>query len=283
MDICPSCGKSVSCVLSSFDDQRQCTCRDVEDKSIEDLGDTLNESFHIEDAQNEKHLDVPHKDDINHVDNGISDGELKIFETEPVPVASQKCFCRCKTIPPSSKMSSCSAFSDEGEESGSKLQENSSAEYSCTTDLRTMALPTPLKLVSAMKGSRERQGMEPKKLTVTWAPDVYDPRPTSLSHVPKSKGQQRSKNNNKKNGKNKQKGKASRGSGSKDKKQFRKISANSDLCYKSLDARDRLVYHDDFGDPDEMEFVVGSPDPYCGSSFLKKSLGKVHMSVAEAL
>ncbi|XAR50952.1 hypothetical protein NMG60_11005420 [Bertholletia excelsa] len=34
---------------------------------------------------------------------------------------------------------------------------------------------TPLKLVSALKGSREKQGLPAKKLTVTWAADVYDP------------------------------------------------------------------------------------------------------------
>lgn len=136
-----------------------------------------------------------------------------------------------------------------------------------------------LKLVSAMKGSREKQGASPRKLTVTWAPDVYDPIPNSLSHSVKGKQKKsrkdkdkdRDNNYNKKNGRKGQKGSYSRGGGGKDKKQFRKFGGRSDKCYKTMDASD------DLGD-----FDVGSPD-YCGSSFLKTSATKVHYSVTEAL
>ncbi|KAJ6742124.1 hypothetical protein OIU85_016226 [Salix viminalis] len=134
---------------------------------------------------------------------------------------------------------------------------------------------TRLPFVSAMKGSREKQG-SPRKLTVSWAPDVYDPIPNSLSHSVKSKPKKsrkdRDKDNthNKKNGKKGQKGSSSKGLGGKDKRQFRKSGGRSDKCYKT----DASEGSDDFG--------VGSPD-YCGSSFLKNSAAKFHYSVAEAL
>lgn len=43
--------------------------------------------------------------------------------------------------------------------------------------------PAPLELTSAFKGSHEKQGGAPRKLTVTWAPDVYDPPPTQLLDI----------------------------------------------------------------------------------------------------
>ncbi|XVF08051.1 hypothetical protein REPUB_Repub06bG0192200 [Reevesia pubescens] len=146
---------------------------------------------------------------------------------------------------------------------------------------RSISLPTPLNLVSALKGSREKQGLPPKKLTVKWAPDVYDPPPTSVLHTVRSKKQQKSKKNNdkKKNGKKGQKGNnSSRGSG-KDNKQFRRGGGSSDRSYKPLEIQDRLLNAS--GDLDG--FNIDSPDPYCGRSFLKKSLTGMHYSVAEAL
>ncbi|KAL3646647.1 hypothetical protein CASFOL_009191 [Castilleja foliolosa] len=47
----------------------------------------------------------------------------------------------------------------------------------------------PLKHISALKGSREKQLMAPKNLSVTWAPDVYDPTPRSVSHALSSRNQ----------------------------------------------------------------------------------------------
>ncbi|XWS55697.1 hypothetical protein CRYUN_Cryun09bG0023200 [Craigia yunnanensis] len=148
----------------------------------------------------------------------------------------------------------------------------------------SISLSTPLKLVSALKGSREKQGLTPKKLTVTWAPDVYDPPPPTLVlHTVRVKKQQKSKKNNdkKKNGKKGHKGNnSSRGSGGgKDCKQFRRGCGSSDRCYKRLEVQDRVV--NAAGDLDG--FNVSSPDPYCGSSFLKKSPTRMHYSVTEAL
>lgn len=133
----------------------------------------------------------------------------------------------------------------------------------------------PMKVVPAIKGSREKQGIPPKKLSVTWAPDVYDPIPTSASHVPSNKN----RSNGKKSGKYKHKGssgKSSRGSkGGKDKKQVRKNGGGSTKL---------KPFHEDcgVGFGEGQDFDVGSPDPFCGSSFLKNSVTKMHFPVGEA-
>lgn len=114
-----------------------------------------------------------------------------------------------------------------------------------------------------MKGSREKQGVLREKLTVKWAPDVYDPRPTSVSHSVKSKSSQKSKNkkNEKRNGKKGQRGNSSQGGSGKEKKQSRKAAKGSDK----------------FGN-----FEVGSSNSLCGSSFRQISRTEVHFSIAEA-
>lgn len=142
-------------------------------------------------------------------------------------------------------------------------------------------LQTPLKLVSAIKGSRQKLGSQPRKLTVTWAPDVYDPVPTAVSHVP-NKGQCH-KSGKKKNGKNKQKnnGKSSRGSKGKDKKQARKHGGNSQISYHPLDDSNITASSGEV-QSSVVDFDIGRPDPFCGSSFLRKSITKLHFPVAEA-
>lgn len=142
---------------------------------------------------------------------------------------------------------------------------------------------TPLKLVSAMKGSREKEGIPFNKLNVTWTPDVYDPPPTIVSHTVRTYKKQQQSKNNRKNGKNKQKGKSPRGSNGKDKKQLRKTVGSGDRGFRSYEVKDKLIASNFIDTSRELEdFEVGSPDGYCGSSFLRKSLTKVHFSVAEA-
>ncbi|KAI3677097.1 hypothetical protein L1987_86717 [Smallanthus sonchifolius] len=78
------------------------------------------------------------------------------------------------------------------------------------------SLPMNLKLVSAVKGSREKQRTgPPQKLTVKWAPEVYDPVPTSVSHAVTNKPQKQSKKKSK--SKQKNGSKTSRGNKHKDK------------------------------------------------------------------
>ena len=138
-----------------------------------------------------------------------------------------------------------------------------------------------------MKGSREKQGMTPpEKLTVRWAPDVYDPPPSISTSTSVKIKKPRPKSESKryydyKNGKNKQKGKPSKGSSSKDKKHVRKHGGSSNKYFQTLDNDDRVV---DYNEPcgESGGFGVGSPNSYSGSSFLKKSVRELHFSIAEA-
>lgn len=144
-------------------------------------------------------------------------------------------------------------------------------------------------LIPALKGSREKYRGSPMKLTVKWAPDVYDPVPTLMSHTVKNKKQQKSrkkknekkyeKKTEKKNGKKGQKGNSSSHGGSgKDKKQARKQGGHSDLSFESLDSHDNVT-----GASSELDALdVRSHDSFCGTSFLKNSVTKVHSLVAEA-
>ena len=79
---------------------------------------------------------------------------------------------------------------------------------------------TPVVLIPAIKGSREKHGLSLKKSSVSWAEDVYDPPPSIASHTRNKKQQQhksKSKDNHKKAGKKGQKNSSSRSG--KDKKQ----------------------------------------------------------------
>lgn len=153
----------------------------------------------------------------------------------------------------------------------------------------------PLKPVSAMKGSCEKRGETKRGLRVTWAPDVYDPLPTSVSHaVRRGSKQQKVSRKDKRNGKRGHKGKdSSRGSWSKDssngvgcrdkkkkKKQSGQIPVSTNTCYKLPDPGNGSLEVK----PDQVEnYSVAILDASCGSSFLKTSLTKSHYSVTEAL
>ncbi|XP_058199601.1 uncharacterized protein LOC131314774 [Rhododendron vialii] len=77
-----------------------------------------------------------------------------------------------------------------------------------------------LPVVSSMRGSREKRGLHVENLSVRWAPDVYDPTPTSQSHtVKRYNGPKMSKKSNR----HKHKGKSPR-SNIVDKKHRRKSS-----------------------------------------------------------
>lgn len=158
---------------------------------------------------------------------------------------------------------------------------------------RSSSLPTNRKLVSALKGGREKEGMPPKKLSVSWAPDVYDPLPTSVSHYPKKKSQKHYKSS-KKNGKGKQKAKNTRGSGgSKDKKHNnnRKNGGSSERSMSSYSDKDndRAMSSNNhklplgFLDFEHHGDEIGGHEPNCGSSFRGKACGgTVHFAYAEA-
>ncbi|CAN0926661.1 hypothetical protein LINGRAHAP2_LOCUS35468 [Linum grandiflorum] len=156
------------------------------------------------------------------------------------------------------------------------------------TALQASSLDQPLQhtesmpIKSALKGSREKMGKATNQLSVSWAPEVYDPVPNSLCHTVKSSSKKKSRKDkdSKRSGKKGQKGNSSssRGSSSssKDKKQSRRKPSKS--SYKALD-----IDEDGYGDgSSSVGFEVASQD-YCGSSFLKQSVTEFHYPVAEAL
>ncbi|KAI4324407.1 hypothetical protein MLD38_029901 [Melastoma candidum] len=82
----------------------------------------------------------------------------------------------------------------------------------------TTSSPAPADMVSAIKGSREKQGNAPREFRVTWAPDVYEPAPMRLQDaVVRGSKQLKLPKKERMTGKEGQKGKEiSRGGSSKD-------------------------------------------------------------------
>lgn len=279
MDDQPASFKSVSenvgTLCKSSKAMPNCAFGNIGGLSVNDLGHHFTDYLNIQDAEdsNDKCNVKTEKEDASKDSHGSNSGN-----------ASVKCLIKCATFP-------CSGMSVPPAEFGGKEQVydmNAKVMTHCTDakspDLpysRSMSLPTPLKLVSALKGSREKQGSLPRKLTVTWAPDVYDPIPTSVSHVP-NKGQSH-KSGKKKNGKNKQKnnGKSSRGGKGRDKKQARKHGGSSQISNQPLDDSN-IVASSSEVQSSVVDFDIDNPDPFCGRSFLKNSITKLHFPVAEA-
>lgn len=290
MDISSGCDKLECQDVSSFGglqsslkkkQTRDCDFDHDVDHLVSELENALDENLHIKDCEQFEQVSCDEDD----VGNKKERYESERPNVEEEPKASRKSLNKCASFPCPEVMQQTVTLSEkDDEEPEIALKGLLSEEAHRNAYTRSISLPAPSKLVSAMKGSREKNGASPRKLSVSWAPDVYDPMPTSVSHsVRGGKKQQKSRNNKKnwKNGKKGQKGNTSRGGSGKDKKQSRKVSGNPNGSYKSVDVPERLTeLNDEFGD-----FAVCSPDSqsFCGTSFLKKSLTKMHYSVAEAL
>ena len=243
-----------------------------DDNFISNLGRTFNESLQIQDAH--KSVLASEENDIYNVNEEKLCEAMKDQETN----INMTCLKKSATFPIPNTMLPSSPSDKEADTSVTgPLNEHSAHQ----TYSRSVSPPAPLKLISAMKGSREKHGGSQVKLNVKWASDVYDPIPTLLSHTVRSNKKQqksRKKKPEKKNGKKGQKGNSSRGGSNKD-KQVRKLGGTSGLCYKSMDSCDKVL-----GVATELDALdVRSQDSYCGTSFLKKSVTELHYSVAEAL
>ncbi|KAG5002899.1 hypothetical protein AAZX31_10G042200 [Glycine max] len=230
----------------------------VHDNIISKLEVTFSESLHIHDAQNSEH--ASEGDHIGNCDVGernLREG----FELQETKLEI-KCLKECSTFPYPDMMLP-SSSSDEEADASSPSKQSPRQNYSCS-----VSLPAPPKLVSAMKGSREKERGSQMKLTVKWAPDVYDPVPTLLSHTVKNKKQQkpRIKKSEKKNGKKGQKVSYSKRGSSKDKQYRNRWFYSHDEVFEA--SSDNAANH----------------DSYCGTSYyLETSLTKVHWSIGEAL
>ncbi|THG08029.1 hypothetical protein TEA_011863 [Camellia sinensis var. sinensis] len=272
-----------------YPEPSQCTCYVLEDVSLSELGNSLTEFLHIQDdkklASSSNLVQPADKTDNFNVKKGDKCKDLD--QTEPTTITSEKFFPKCATFACFGKKASLAVSANVEDDINAAVLEQNGHESVNPACPQSISLPTPSKLVSAMKGSREKQGMtRPEKLTVRWAPDVYDPPPSISTSTSVKIKKPRPKSESKryydyKKGKNKQKGKPSKGSSSKDKKHVRKHGGSSNKYYQTLDNDDSVVnYNEPCGE--SGGFGVGSPNLYCGSSFLKKSVRELHFSVAEA-
>jgi len=256
----------------SVDDLERCLSQylSIEDNKISttgcDLKPTKNIAVNLVREEECEHLDDSTSSDSS-PENGIS---------------------KCATFLP---MGESKSIVDRSSSEEKELEDNKAAEVSVTDECaesadhsRSVSLPTPVKPVSAMKGSREKQGVEPKKLSVTWAPDVYDPVPTSVSHVPSNK-HHRHRSDSKKYAKSKHRSSSSKSSRSKskDKKQPRKSSGSSTSKLKPLQYINGVAGFGEFQVgmlEDYNDASLDPDDPFCGSSFLNKSVSKLQFTAA---
>lgn len=244
--------------------------------SVDNLSVDMTKFLNIQDAKEDDSSSLPPRKSCDFQKNYEYD---KSRQSKISTQATEDSFGKFATCSSSTKtLSPEDAITSEVSKQGDNVESLSPSKL-CST-----SMPTHLKPVSAMKGSREKWGVAPPvKLTVKWAPDVYDPIPTSVSHVVTSS---RSSRHSKKNSRNKQKSvsKSSRGSKGKEKKQVRKRGGHSSGMSYKLDHEEELVDFREHGpQPGGIDFHVRNPDQLCGSSFLKSYGTRLHLSsVAEA-
>jgi hypothetical protein len=217
---------------------------------------------------------------IDNADESDVDGISSVTACEQSdPVSDHRRLCKSAAFQCHHNTSLSTKLSDEEDDqkfetASRQVLSEESVKPACS---RTVFLPTPRK--SAMKGSRERQGITPSKMNVKWAPEVYDPVPTLVSHTVRSgkqKKQHKSDNYKKKNGKKGQRNNLAKASSSGGRKKHRKSSGSSTKCYEPLSVCNRLV--DQFDVLDSFE-----TDSTCGTSFLKESANQLHYAIAQAL
>ncbi|KAK9127135.1 hypothetical protein Syun_015932 [Stephania yunnanensis] len=254
----------------------------IDENTIEELGYAFHDTLNVQDAQ--ETLSSSSDDASCSQEKERPRSSFRGHQVDSFTTSSMKVLGKSATFPFSQK--SFNTMTVEGTNETSEMASHEQCFHTpgnpgCT---RSTSLPTPLKLVSAMKGSREKQGISAKKLTVTWAAEVYDPPCTLLSHTVKNHSQQRHKSN-KKNSKHKHKKKSLRSSNI-EKHQHRRHASNHVSPSKSSVA-DEIQSAPTFGDRQDsgmelIDFGIAGQDSKCGNSFFRTSLGRVHMPVAEA-
>ncbi|ONK62316.1 uncharacterized protein A4U43_C07F2640 [Asparagus officinalis] len=167
----------------------------------------------------------------------------------------------------------------------SSMEGQDHAATGTSTYSRSISLPSSSTLVSAMKGGRASNGtMVKSELRVKWAPEVYDPPSTSMSHTV-NRHQQRPKAK-KKDKKHKHKGKSSRVNVGQKKHGNRKIFSNGpDPQNARLQTSGDILVLDDFDKSNMVDifgYNISDQEAKCGSSFLREAIPKVHLSIGEA-
>jgi len=207
------------------------------------------------------------------------EGQICTGFSKLISLEVKKGLQKCATFPPSS---------------GQPQQEDCSCchvgdELTCAPAYgRSVSLPPTLKLVSAMKGGREKNGVASspsENRHVKWAPDVYDPPVTSVCHSVTNSYQRRSKHRKKE--KNKQK-KRQKGKSKKNQQQSSAQNPSAPqvpgIGPKGVSTTGGQSPADDLSEHEAgiMDYSMGSQEANCGSSFLRESVAKMHFSTAEA-
>lgn len=278
MDICSHIGFSANDINSLHGiclDTHGSTYGVVGDFSVDELAYGATKFLNIQDDEDGVLGSIqPHEKGVFQMKDECGEAH----QSEIITKDREKLFSKCARFPCSSKTLSSAAASVGGAGKGEMkddadditsevLTHDDNAKSINPPCSSASSLPKPLKLVSAMKGSREKGGVgPPPKLSVKWAPDVYDPVPTSVVSIRGGR-----KHNN---GKKKSKKKASRESKGKEKKQSRKRSGGgSSLNYYSEQKEEVL-----FGSAMDLHL-----DYFCGSSFANRYGSSLHLSsIAEA-
>ncbi|RLN29112.1 uncharacterized protein C2845_PM05G10470 [Panicum miliaceum] len=207
--------------------------------------------------------------------NGLVEAQICTDFSESITLEVKKGLQKCATFPPPSGEAqqedhSC-CHADDGH-TGAPAYE------------RSVSLPPTLKLISAMKGGREKNGMASptENRHVKWAPDVYDPPVTSVCHSVNSSYQRRSKSRKEKNKqkkKQKQKGKSKKNH--QNSIQSSSVMQVPDHGLKGVSTTGGQSSVDDHATM-IMDYSMGNQEAKCGSSFLRESVAKMHFSIAEA-
>ncbi|XP_038980120.1 uncharacterized protein LOC103710838 [Phoenix dactylifera] len=240
---------------------------------------------------------------VTNLDGGISglnatSDQDEAFDSKEIKTCQESChsvsfdankhksLSKCATFPFTSDLPlDTLSIKETNEESSIQVQGLRSSTFASSAYARSMSLPSSLNLVSAMKGRRAQNGISPTtRLHVKWAPEVYDPPATSMSHTLKKSHQQRPKAK-KKNHKNKHKGKPSRGSGTERKHANRSstspVSEPSDRRLPAAGDRSLLGGYRKTN-AEVLEYAASTRESKCGSSFLREAIAEVHLSTAEA-
>ncbi|KAL8138259.1 hypothetical protein V2J09_004260 [Rumex salicifolius] len=254
--------------------REQCICGSSTEDVLAGLSRAFDVALQVEDNKlknlEDSSLDENGCNDMTVTTMGEKSKDLEHVKAASIisPAHSVKCLCECSTFP----MNGC-IYSTSTDIIDNR-QEDTSYKH-------TMSLPLVRKVISAMRGGREKEGLPPRMLNVSWAPDVDDPPPSSVSHLPRRNNQ--SYRNSKKYVKGKQKSKSSQGSRKKDKKHHHRKGGEPSLGLafvsgKTLQSnyKPSMELHN-FDNGEKCD----SPDSNCGSSFLKKSCGSIHITYAE--
>ncbi|KAL6865457.1 hypothetical protein ACP4OV_016608 [Aristida adscensionis] len=211
------------------------------------------------------------------IDGGSLETEMCVGFSKSITLGATKGLQKCATFPSSS---------GEAQQEGDSCHHADDALKEAPAYERSISLPPTLKLISAMKGSREKNGVASptENRHVKWAPDVYDPPVTSVCHSVTSSYQRRSKPRKKEKNKPKKKPKARSKKNHQSAVQNSSLLQTPDLGLKGISTSGDRPAPDD---PDKheamiLDYSIGKQEAKCGSSFLRESVAKMHFSIAEA-